>query len=131
MDSKWSRPSRVNNFFSILLIKAQLGEIISFDNLPSAIDSGWGKMTMVDVAGVKDYGPYSQGLAFIYIYVKASGNLSSKPMIELDKLESQLWDAIDNSNDEHYIVERTESESAYRADIDYHYSVTQVKITIK
>lgn len=80
MNDLYKTGSMIENFLSMLLTKAKISSIISFDETPLTISSDSTDMIVVDVLSVNDYGGEAKCSANIFLYAKSTDSLGSKPV---------------------------------------------------
>lgn len=93
----------IENFLSMLLTKAKISSIISFDETPLTISSDSTDMIVVDVLSVNDYGGEAKCSTNIFLYAKSTDSLGSKP-VKTVRYGKTLFSAIDQSNDKHFVI---------------------------
>ena len=104
MNDLYKTGSMIENFLSMLLTKAKISSIISFDETPLTISSDSTDMIVVDVLSVNDYGGEARCSANLFLYAKSTDSLGSKPVKKLFDMEKALFSAIDQSNDKHFVI---------------------------
>lgn len=131
MNSIYKRVSRIENFFSMLLTRNKVSDNIFIGYSPTTLESEFMEFVVVDILKIKDYGAYAQGNANIFLYAKATDNMSSKPVKRLNKMEEALDKAIKSCNDKNYSIEEEFRDSGYDTNRNYHYNVISIKVTIR
>lgn len=91
MNDLYKTGSMIENFLSMLLTKAKISSIISFDETPLTISSDSTDMIVVDVLSVNDYGGEAKCSANIFLYAKSTDSLGSKPVKKLFDMEKTLF----------------------------------------
>lgn len=104
MESLYKTGSMIDNFLSMLLTKAGISPIISFDETPLTVSSESKDMIVVDVLGVTDLGGEARCSANIFLYAKSTDSLGSKPVKRLFDMEKTLFKALESSQDKHYVI---------------------------
>lgn len=104
MNDLYKTGSMIENFLSMLLTKAKISSIISFDETPLTISSDSTDMIVVDVLSVNDYGGEAKCSANIFLYAKSTDSSGSKPVKKLFDMEKTLFSAIDQSDDKHFVI---------------------------
>lgn len=131
MEQTYKRMSRVENFFSMLLTKADVSDNLFFGNLPAAIKGEWNDMVLVDVQPIHDYDGRAACTVNIFLYAKSTDTESSKPVKKLNKMEVAFDKAIAASADAHYVLTPEWRDQGYDADSKYFYNVVNVSVTIR
>jgi len=113
----------------MLLAKAKISDHVFFGNLPAVLESEWTEMILVDVLKVTDYGAYAKCTANVFLYAKATDNLSRKPIKKLNSMEVALDKAIEANYDKNYSVEISWRDNDYNEDTDFYYNVVNINVT--
>lgn len=131
MEQTYKRMSRVENFFSMLLTKANVSDNLFFGNLPAAIKGEWTDMVLVDVQAIHDYDGRADCTVNVFLYAKSTDTESSKPVKKLNKMEVAFDKAVAESSDTHYVLTQEWRDQGYDADSKYFYNVVNVSVTIR
>jgi hypothetical protein len=131
MDSKYKRTSSVENFFSMMLTKANMAKGVFFGNLPAKINRSWDTMVLVDMNSMKDFDSHVSGSVNIFLYAKAEGEISEKPIKKLYQMESLLDNAIESSSDEHYVIRANWRDGGYDQSRNFYYNIVNVSVIVK
>lgn len=131
MESEYKRTSRIENFFSMMLAKANIAKGIFFGNLPAKINRSWDTMILVDVNSMKDYDSHETGSVNVFLYAKAEGENSEKPIKKLYQMESSLDNAIESSSDEHYAIRANWRDGGYDQARNFYYNIVNVSVIVK
>ena len=94
MNNTYKTISRAENFFSMLLTKANISDNLFIGNMPATIENSWKDMILVDVISVNEYNAYAKGSANVFLYAKSVDSRGTKPVKELYKMELALDKAI-------------------------------------
>lgn len=131
MESEYKRTSRIENFFSMMLAKANIAKGVFFGNLPAKINRSWDTMILVDVNSMKDYDSHEVGSVNVFLYAKAEGEISEKPIKKLYQMESSLDNAIESSSDEHYAIRANWRDGGYDQASNFYYNIVNVSVIVK
>lgn len=132
MDSTYRRVSTLENFFSQLLTGYGISKHIFFTNLPATIGKDWQDMVLVDVVKVQDYDAYATASVNVFLYARGRGASLMKPVYELDKLESNLDDAVDvKTKNTRYSLVTEWADNGFNSQIGFYYIVRNISVTIK
>lgn len=130
-EDKYKHISRVENFLSMMLAKADISKHVFFGNLPASLDSEWTDMIQVDVNSLNDYDAYAKGSANIFLYAKAADSTSKKPVATLETMESKLDEVIEEYYNKHYSIRVSFRDQGYDSNTKYYYNVVNIEITAK
>lgn len=131
MDSIYKTTSKVENFFSMLLAKANISDNLFIGNMPATVDSAWNDMVLVDVLPVRDYDAYAQGSANVFLYAKSVDSRGTKPIKVLHKMELALDKAIKSCSDHHYVIDVNFRGADYDQNRNYYYNVVNIEVIIR
>lgn len=131
MGNIYKSTSRIENFLNMLLTKAKISDNLFIGNLPAVINKTWDDMVLIDVLKSTDYDAYADGQANIFLYAKSKDNLSLKPVQALYKMELALDEAIENCQNEHYVIEANWRDNGYSSTTKYYYNVVNITITVR
>lgn len=122
------RLSRIENFFSMLLINGKISNNIFVGELPPTTSKDWDDFVNVDVGQQRDHGGYSSGYANIYLYARPKGIPLRKNVKLLDKMEGILDDVIKNSNNKDYTIQVLYRDSGYDSNRQFHFQMISVSV---
>lgn len=122
------RLSRIENFFSMLLINGKISNNIFVGELPPTTSKDWDDFVNVDVGQQRDHGGYSSGYANIYLYARPKGIPLRKNVKLLDKMEGILDDVIENSNNKDYTIQVLYRDSGYDSNRQFHFQMISVSV---
>lgn len=128
--SKGSRSvSQIENFLSKLLTKWKVSDSIFIGKKPITVNTSCKSFVYVDVNSVEDYDSHSSCSASIYLYSRPKGRLQEKDLMELDRMESNLTEAINSNENSGYIIYEQWRDSGYDNAINYFFDIVNVSIT--
>ena len=88
--------------------------------LPSAIDSSWNDMVLIDCdLPMTDMGPYSSATVYVFLYARPQSD-GTKNVPLLSQLENKLCDVLDSIHDDHYSVDRLSNGADYDTTLQWH-----------
>lgn len=131
MKNKYKHISRVENYLSMMLAKADISKHVFFGNLPASLDSSWTDMIQVDVQSISDYDSHAKGSVNIFLYAKASDSASKKPVEELEAMETKLDTILKEYYNAHYFSEINYRDQGYDENSKYYYNVVNIEIIAK
>ncbi len=130
--NEYMRMSHIEDFMQRLVVKsgcATADETFS-DKLPSVIKD-YERMVFIDTNSQNANGPYISGSVSIYLYVRPTSVHLQAEKRELDSMESKMRTAIEESRDEHYMIEVNWSDSGYDDSATLLYNILNVSIIVK
>lgn len=130
-EDKYKHISRVENYLSMMLAKANISKHVFFGNLPASLDSSWTDMVQVDVNSISDYDSHAKGSANIFLYAKATDSTSKKPVKQLEEMETKLDTILEEYFNAHYVTEINYRDQGCDDDSKYYYNVINIGITAK
>lgn len=127
----YKRLSRIENFFSMLLAQKKLSDNIIVGELPPTTSKEWDDFVNVNVGQQEDMGAYSTGYANIYLYARPKGYPLKKNVKDLDRMEGILDEIIENSNNEHYVIQELYRDSGYDSNRQFHFDIIAVSVIVR
>lgn len=132
MDTNKINISKIETFLNEKL-DGLISDNTFFTALPDASvvkSSDWKDMVLIDIPnGVRDHDAYGQGTVLVYLYARPMES-GRKNVAVLSKLETKLNDAIKCGANDTYYIKRRLTYTGYDTNIDWHYNVVEIIITI-
>ena len=76
-------------------------------------------------------GAYSTGYANIYLYARPKGYPLKKNVKDLDRMEGILDEIIENSTNEHYVIQELYRDSGYDSNRQFHFDMIAVSVIVR
>lgn len=132
VDGKYTRVSRVENFFSMLLTRYEVSNnIFVGSDLPPTISKEWDDMALIDTSSLGDYDAFTYGSVNVYLYARPTGTTLRKNVKVLDAMEEALDRAVSECADAHYTLRVNWRDHDYDSSRGFHYNIVNVEVKIR
>lgn len=132
MDRNKTNISRIETHLNSML-DGVVSEHTFFGTAPDVSvvkSSDWQDMVVVEIPnGITDFGAYGQGTALVWLYARPMES-GRKDVAKMSELEQKLTDAIKQSSDDKYYIQRRMTFTDYDTEIKWHCNVVELTITI-
>ena len=92
--------------------------------------SDWKDIVLIDIPnGVRDFDAYGKGTVLIYLFARPQES-GRKNVAVLSKMEARLNEVINTSSNDTYLLKRRLTFTGYDTNIDWHYNVVEITLTI-
>lgn len=96
----------------------------------TAIPTDWNDIVLIDIPnGVRDFDAYGKGTVLIYLFARPQES-GRKNVAVLSKMEASLNEVINTSSNDTYLLKRRLTFTGYDMNIDWHYNVIEITLTI-
>lgn len=96
----------------------------------TAIPTDWNDIVLIDVPnGVRDFDAYGKGTVLVYLFARPQES-GRKNVAVLSKMETSLNEVINTSSNDTYLLKRRLTFTGYDMNIDWHYNVIEITLTI-
>lgn len=96
----------------------------------TAIPTDWNDIALIDIPnGVRDFDAYGKGTALVYLFARPQES-GRKNVAILSKMEARLNEVINTSSNDTYLLKRRLTFTGYDMNIDWHYNVIEITLTI-
>ena len=102
----------------------------TYPNVSVVKASDWKDMVLVDIpSGVRDMDAMGTGTIFIGLYARPLES-GRKNVAILSKMEASINEVINTSSNDTYLLKRRLTFTGYDMNIDLHYNVVEITLTI-
>ena len=96
----------------------------------TAIPTDWNDIVLIDVPnGISDFDAYGKGTVLVYLFARPQES-GRKNVAVLSKIEASLNEVINTSSNDTYLLKRRLTFTGYDMNIDWHYNVIEITLTI-
>ena len=96
----------------------------------TAIPTDWNDIVLIDIPnGVSDFDAYGKGTTLVYLLARPMES-GRKNVAVLSRMEQALNEVIKSSDNDTYYLKRRLSFTGYDTNIDWHYNVVEITISI-
>ena len=96
----------------------------------TAIPTDWNDIVLIDIPnGVRDFDAYGKGTVLVYLFARPMES-GRKNVAVLSKMEASLNEVINTSSNDTYLLKRRLTFTGYDMNIDWHYNVIEITLTI-
>lgn len=96
----------------------------------TAIPTDWNEIVLIDIPnGVRDFDAYGKGTVLVYLFARPQES-GRKNVAVLSKMEASLNEVINTSSNDTYLLKRRLTFTGYDMNIDWHYNVIEITLTI-
>jgi hypothetical protein len=96
----------------------------------TAIPTDWNDIVLIDIPnGVRDFDAYGKGSVLVYLFARPQES-GRKNVAVLSKMEARLNKVINTSSNDTYLLKRRLTFTGYDMNIDWHYNVIEITLTI-
>jgi hypothetical protein len=96
----------------------------------TAIPTDWNDIVLIDIPnGVRDFDAYGQGTVLVSLFARPMES-GRKNVAVLSKMEASLNEVINTSSNDTYLLKRRLTFTGYDMNIDWHYNVIEITLTI-
>jgi hypothetical protein len=96
----------------------------------TAIPTDWNDIVLIDIPnGVRDFDAYGKGTVLVYLFARPQES-GRKNVAVLSKMEARLNKVINTSSNDTYLLKRRLTFTGYDMNIDWHYNVIEITLTI-
>lgn len=96
----------------------------------TAIPTDWNDIVLIDIPnGVRDFDAYGKGTILVYLFARPQES-GRKNVAVLSKMEASLNEVINTSSNDTYLLKRRLTFTGYDMNIDWHYNVIEITLTI-
>lgn len=96
----------------------------------TAIPTDWNDIVLIDIPnGVRDFDAYGKGTVLVYLFARPQES-GRKNVAVLSKMEARLNEVINTSSNNTYLLKRRLTFTGYDMNIDWHYNVIEITLTI-
>ena len=96
----------------------------------TAIPTDWNDIVLIDIPnGVRDFDAYGKGTVLVYLFARPMES-GRKNVAILSKMEARLNEVINTSSNDTYLLKRRLTFTGYDINIDWHYNVIEITLTI-
>ena len=96
----------------------------------TAIPTDWKDIVLIDIPnGVRDFDAYGQGTVLVSLFARPMES-GRKNVAVLSKMEASLNEVINTSSNDTYLLKRRLTFTGYDMNIDWHYNVIEITLTI-
>ena len=96
----------------------------------TAIPTDWNDIVLIDIPnGVRDFDAYGKGTVLVYLFARPQES-GRKNVAVLSKMEASLNEVVKTSSNETYLLKRRLTFTGYDMNIDWHYNVIEITLTI-
>jgi hypothetical protein len=96
----------------------------------TAIPTDWNDIVLIDIPnGVRDFDAYGKGTVLVYLFARPQES-GRKNVAVLSKMEANLNEVIKTSSNDTYLLKRRLTFTGYDMNIDWHYNVIEITLTI-
>lgn len=96
----------------------------------TAIPTDWNDIVLIDIPnGVRDFDAYGKGTVLVYLFARPQES-GRKNVAVLSKMEARLNEVINTSSNDTYLLKRRLTFTGYDMNIDWHYNVIEITLTI-
>lgn len=96
----------------------------------TAIPTDWNDIVLIDIPnGVRDFDAYGKGTILVYLFARPQES-GRKNVAVLSKMEASLNEVINTSSNDTYLLKRRLTFTGYDMNIDWHYNVVEITLTI-
>ena len=96
----------------------------------TAIPTDWNDIVLIDIPnGVRDFDAYGKGTVLVYLFARPQES-GRKNVAVLSKMEAILNEVINTSSNDTYLLKRRLTFTGYDMNIDWHYNVIEITLTI-
>ena len=96
----------------------------------TAIPTDWNDIVLIDIPnGVRDFDAYGKGTVLVYMFARPQES-GRKNVAVLSKMEARVNEVINTSSNDTYLLKRRLTFTGYDMNIDWHYNVIEITLTI-
>lgn len=96
----------------------------------TAIPTDWNDIVLIDIPnGVRDFDAYGKGTVLVYLFARPMES-GRKNVAVLSQMEARLNEVINTSSNDTYLLKRRLTFTGYDMNIDWHYNVVEITLTI-
>jgi hypothetical protein len=96
----------------------------------TAIPTDWNDIVLIDIPnGVRDFDAYGKGTVLVYLFARPQES-GRKNVAVLSKMEASLNEVVKTSSNDTYLLKRRLTFTGYDMNIDWHYNVIEITLTI-
>ena len=96
----------------------------------TAIPTDWNDIVLIDIPnGVRDFDAYGKGTVLVYLFARPQES-GRKNVAVLSKMEASLNEVVNTSSNDTYLLKRRLTFTGYDINIDWHYNVVEITLTI-
>ena len=96
----------------------------------TAIPTDWNDIVLIDIPnGVRDFDAYGKGTVLVYLFARPMES-GRKNVAVLSQMEARLNEVINTSSNDTYLLKRRLTFTGYDINIDWHYNVVEITLTI-
>lgn len=96
----------------------------------TAIPTDWNDIVLIDIPnGVRDFDAYGKGTVLVYLFARPQES-GRKNVAVLSKMEASLNEVVNTSSNDTYLLKRRLTFTGYDMNIDWHYNVIEITLTI-
>ena len=96
----------------------------------TAIPADWKDIVLIDIPnGIRDFDAFGRGTVLIYLFARPQES-GRKNVATLSAMEKKLNEVIESSDNDTYHLKRRMTLTGYDTDIDWHYNVIEITISI-
>ena len=132
MDSNKINISEIETFLNEKFDNVVSSNTFVGSKLPdkAAIPSDWKDICLIEIPnGIRDFDAYGEGTALVYLLARPMES-GRKNVAILSRMESKLNEVIENSDNDTYYIKRRLTYTGYDTDIDWHFNVVEIIVTI-
>jgi hypothetical protein len=132
MDSNKINISKIETFLNEKIDNVVSKNTFVGSKLPdkTAIPTDWKDIVLIDIPnGVRDFDAYGKGTALVYLFARPMES-GRKNVAVLSRMEQALNEVIESSYNDTYLLKRRMTFTGYDANIDWHYNVIEITISI-
>ena len=132
MDSNKINISKIESFLNEKIDNVVSKNTFVGSKVPdkTAIPTDWNDIVLIDIPnGVRDFDAYGKGTALVYLFARPQES-GRKNVSVLSKMEARLNEVITTSSNDTYLLKRRLTFTGYDMNIDWHYNVIEITLTI-
>ena len=96
----------------------------------AAIPSDWADICLIDIPnGIRDLDAFGRGTVLVYLFARPMES-GKKNVMVMSQMEEKLNEVIMSNTDESYQLSRRLTFTGFSKDIDWHYNVVEITISV-
>ena len=132
MDINKLNISKIETFLNGIIDNVVSDNTFVGSKLPDkgAIPSEWKDMVLIEIAnGIRDFDAMGRGTVLVYLYARPMES-GKKNVAVFSKMEEALNEIIKSSSNASYHLSRRLSFTGYDTNIDWHFNVVEITISV-
>lgn len=132
MDSNKINISKIETFLNEKIDNVVSKNTLVGSKVPdkTVIPTDCNDIVLIDIPnGVRDFDAYGKGTVLVYLFARPMES-GRKNVAVLSQMEARLNEVINTSSNDTYLLKRRLTFTGYDINIDWHYNVVEITLTI-